>query len=95
MFNFFKYINDQQLQVKFTPLKEDEKIEIQVTDIRTNLSSSKTIPLSSFSCFKKRQALNKILDGIVSEIGKKKAEIYSREFSSHKRKELERFWRGE
>lgn len=94
MFNFFKYINDQQLQVKFIPLK-DEKIEIQVTDIKTNLSSSKTIPFSSFSCFKKRQSLNKILDEIICEIGKKKAEIYSREFCSHKRKELERFWRGE
>ncbi len=94
MFNFFKYINDQQLQVKFIPL-EDKKIEVQVTDIRTNLFSSKTISFSSFFCFKKGQTLNKVLDEIVSEIGKKKAEIYSREFSSHKRKELERFWRGE
>ena len=102
MFNFFKYIDDLQLEVKFTPSPPSSsskrgEVQIQVTDLKTGITETKFLTKNLLTLLPHSEAkiVNKVLDDIVVEIGRKKADIYGKKYDSHKRQELERFWRGE
>ena len=100
MNNFLKkYLKDLHLEVRFKPLVNGE-LEITLIDNSYNIRNSIILSEDNFKAFEgtdisDSEMFNTILSPLLSEMGDKKASIYSNRYKAHIRQELDRFWRGE
>lgn len=95
MFDFISYVRDTGIEIKILPARQGVLIHLEVRDPDTGYAERREITdAEAKRCTNIDQYTGVILDQMAARIGRKKAKLYADRHGSHKRQEIEDFFRG-